>query len=73
MYLGGFFFIWKTQALTHSIEGEVEELYDLKGSDELVNLALQPVSESIEIDEEATDVRRTDAGFVDHLPLSQHK
>ena len=54
------------------IEGEVEELYDLeKDPDELVNLALQPeYLDRLRSMREATlaELRRTDAGFVDHLP-----
>ena len=54
------------------IEGEVEELYDLeRDPDELVNLALQPeYLNRLRSMREATlaELRRTDAGFVDHLP-----
>ena len=54
------------------VEGEVEELYDLENDpDELVNLALEPEHlEKLRAMRLATlaELRRTDAGMVDHLP-----
>ena len=54
------------------VDGEVEELYDLKNDpQELNNLALDPAYlEKLRTMRAATlaELRRTDAGMVDHLP-----
>jgi arylsulfatase A-like enzyme len=57
------------------LEGEVEELYDLDADpEELTNLAMKPEHRSLVEDlrsKAATELRRTDARFVDSMPATR--
>ena len=64
---------WMEEPRIHSIEGEVEELHDWGDPIMWSIWHYNPSIESIEIDgSKLAELRRTDAGFVDHLPAFQH-